>query len=213
MGSCLLEAIGILSLPSFFPQISSFAANILASHIYGMKPLVERYLLFRIRRNHDADAFAEIYDRHIKALFRFARLKLPTEDDAKDVASETFARLWKYLDSDREVQSIQALLFRICRNCIADFYRTRHIEQPLEVVTKGEEITTYLIQAGTGEQDAELALVAARLERLKDDYRDVVTLRLFEGLSFKEIADALEKSPGSVRVIYHRAIKSLRDGN
>ncbi|MCR4278491.1 MAG: sigma-70 family RNA polymerase sigma factor [bacterium] len=176
-----------------------------------MNQLVDRYLLFRIRRKHDADAFAELYDRYVKAIFRFARLKMPTEEDAKDITSETFTRAWRYLLTECEVQSIQALLYKIARNCIADYYRSRVIEQSLDVVTKGGESTTYLLQAETSEVDAELALVARRMESLKDDYRDVVTMRLFEGLSFREIGVVLEKTSGNVRVIYHRAIRSLRD--
>ena len=176
-----------------------------------MNQIVDRYLLFRIRRKHDADAFAELYDRYVKVIFRFARLKMPTEEDAKDITSEVFTRTWRYLLTEREVLSIQALLFKITRNCIAEYYRSRVIEQSLDLVTKGGELTTYLIQAETSEVDAELALVAQRMDSLKDDYRDVVSMRLFEGLTFREIGKALGKTSGNVRVIYHRAIRSLRD--
>jgi DNA-directed RNA polymerase specialized sigma24 family protein len=55
----------------------------------------------------------------------------------------------------------------------------------------------------------ELALVMGRLERLKDDYRDVLTLRLLDGLPFSVIAEVMEKTPGNVRVLYHRAKKAL----
>jgi len=59
------------------------------------------------------------------------------------------------------------------------------------------------------EARAELAVVMGRLERLKDDYRDVLILRLIDGLSFGMIAKVMGKNTGHVRVLYHRAKKAL----
>ncbi len=59
------------------------------------------------------------------------------------------------------------------------------------------------------EARAELNLVLGKLEKLKEDYRDVIMLRLVDGLAFQDIATILEKSTGHVRVIYHRALKAL----
>jgi RNA polymerase sigma factor (sigma-70 family) len=61
------------------------------------------------------------------------------------------------------------------------------------------------------EAQADLALLAKKLELLKEDYRDVLTLRLVDGLPFGVIAEILEKKSGNVRVIYHRAIKALQN--
>ncbi|MBD3251558.1 hypothetical protein GF380_03860, partial [Candidatus Uhrbacteria bacterium] len=63
------------------------------------------------------------------------------------------------------------------------------------------------------EARAELSMVMGRLERLKDDYRDVLTLRLIDGLPFQLIAEIMERSNGSVRVLYHRAKKALDNLN
>jgi RNA polymerase sigma-70 factor (ECF subfamily) len=54
-----------------------------------------------------------------------------------------------------------------------------------------------------------LRLVLDQIERLKESYRDVLMLRLIDGLSFGDIGKVLDKSVGNVRVIYHRAIKAL----
>ncbi len=176
-----------------------------------MSSLVDRYLLFRIRTKHDPEAFAEIYDRYVKVIFRFARLKMPSESDAQDITSEAFVRLWKYLLSDAQVKSVQALLFQIARRCIADFYRKSLQTQSIESVTYQEVSTTYLIQTVEAEEArAELTLVLERIHRLKDDYRDVVMMRLLEGMTYREIGTAMEKTAGSVRVMYHRALKMVK---
>ncbi|MFH0928705.1 MAG: sigma-70 region 4 domain-containing protein, partial [bacterium] len=45
--------------------------------------------------------------------------------------------------------------------------------------------------------------------QLKESYQEALILRYFDGLSFEEIAEALERSPGTVRVLVHRATKAL----
>jgi DNA-directed RNA polymerase specialized sigma24 family protein len=58
---------------------------------------------------------------------------------------------------------------------------------------------------------ADLALILGRLKKLKEDYYDVLNLRLIDGLPFGVIAEILEKKTGHVRVIYHRALKALKE--
>ncbi len=195
-----------------------------------MTNLVDSYLLFRIRAKRDPEAFARIYDRYVEAIYRFAFLKLPGEEEAKDVTAETFTRVWQYLNENKEVTHIRALLYRIARNLIADYYRAEggmvrisldNVSSDGSSVTFEGDSPSHLVQgsdsdSGSGrrliEARADFALVLRQLETLKDDYRDVVTLRLIDDLPFNVIADVLEKTPTHVRVIYHRAMKMLREG-
>ncbi|MEO5928016.1 MAG: RNA polymerase sigma factor [Patescibacteria group bacterium] len=197
-----------------------------------MSNLIDRYLLFRIRTKRDPEAFAKIYDRYVKALYRFTLLKLPSQEEAQDITSETFTKAWKYLQDHQHVTHIRALLYRIARNLIADFYRSRPVSKGVDIatisVTNDLGIASQLVELDAEEISdkdfddsgrekrviearAELSLILKRLERLKEDYRDVVTLRLVDGLAFEDIAQVLEKSPGNVRVIYHRALKALKE--
>lgn len=59
------------------------------------------------------------------------------------------------------------------------------------------------------EAKVDLSLVLEKIGRLKEDFRDVLTLRLVDGLGYGDIARILEKTPGHVRVIFHRAMKAL----
>lgn len=194
-----------------------------------MSNLVDRYLLFRIRTKRDPEAFAQIYDRYVKALYRFTLLKLPSQDEAQDITAETFTKTWNYLQEHQEVTHVRALLYRIARNLVADYYRNRpqaHGVESLSVTFGLDSASNTLqpdseqVEIGSGDKGrekdiivarAELSLVLERLEKLKEDYRDVVTLRLVDGLAFEDIAAILEKTSGSVRVIFHRAIKALKE--
>lgn len=186
-----------------------------------MSNLVDRYLLFRIRTKRDPEAFAKIYDRYVKALYRFTILKVPSQEEAQDITAETFTKTWNYLQQNQDVTHIRALLYRIARNLIADFYRNRPESRGFEITSvtnEGESASEYLeLDSDRGrERDviqarAELSLILVQLEKLKEDYRDVVTLRLVDGLAFEDIADILEKSATNVRVIFHRALKALKN--
>jgi len=185
----------------------------------SMTNLIDSYLLFRIRTKQDPEAFARIYDRYVEAIFRFAVLKLPTREEAQDVTAETFTRAWQYVSEHPDVGNIRALLYRIARNLVADHYRRTHGMVSLDAVTIDQSgaSTPYEEPGDKGREQlivearADLALVLRQLERLKEDYRDVLMLRLVDDLPFGVIAEVLGKTPGNVRVIYHRAIKALNE--
>ena len=185
-----------------------------------MTNLLDTYLLFRIRARRDPDAYAELYDRYVTSIYRFALLKLPTKEQAEDITSETFLRTWQFLQETKEpVKNIRALLYRIARNLIVDLYRKDHGRTvPLPSVTFLEDETSTLhvrdlTDGSKGqaliEAQADIALVLDKIARLKTDYQDVLTLRLIDGLGYDDIGTILEKPAGNVRVIYHRAMKAL----
>lgn len=183
-----------------------------------MTSLVDRYLLYLIRKQQDPQAFARLYDHYVEAIYRFVLLKVPSKEDAEDITSEVFLKCWNYVQEHHDVLQIRSLLYRIARNAIADWYRAHAAKGRSLAVTFSVDETSSLSQgdlsdAGHGrmvvEARAELSLVMGKLERLKDDYRDVLTLRLIDNLPFGLIAKIMERTPGNVRVLYHRAKKAL----
>ena len=181
-----------------------------------MNNLVDQYLLFRIRTKRDPEAFGRIYDRYVAAIYRFVFLKLPSKESAEDVTSETFLRCWQYLQHNREVSQVRALLYRIARNLVVDAYR-KQATHPSSVTFAPADPSTE-VEADISDQNrgrdlieirADLSLILEKISRLKEDYQDVITLRLIDGLSFGDIAKIMEKTVGHVRVIHHRAMKAL----
>jgi RNA polymerase sigma-70 factor (ECF subfamily) len=109
------------------------------------------------------------------------------------------------------------LLYRIARNLVVDYHRKEGPKKARTVTFDTSETSTLsegeLTDRSRGqsliEARADMALVLGRISRLKEDYHDVLILRLIDGLSFADIAQVLDKTPGNVRVIYHRAMKAL----
>lgn len=182
-----------------------------------MSQLIDQYQLYRVRSKRDADAFAGIYDRYITSIYRFVYLKLPSREAAEDVTSETFLRFWNAILQNTEIRNVRAFLYQIARNLVVDYFRKEEALKQ-EVVTHEGDFTSSVNEGQLSDRGreqkliearADLRIVLERIERLKEDYRDVLTLRLIDGLGFADIALILDKTPGHVRVIYHRAIRAL----
>lgn len=187
--------------------------------VLHMQNLLDQYLLFRLRSKQDADAFTRLYDRYVEAIYRFAVLKLPTEEDAQDITSETFLKAWAHIRSGGEISHVRAFFYQIARNLIADRYRRESHVTQIAVTLEALETSTQIegLEGDRGrskrmlEARADFSLLLKQLDRLKEDYRDVLTLRLIDDLPFPVIAEILGKNAGHIRVIFHRALKALKD--
>ena len=186
-----------------------------------MNQIQDQYLLFRLRTKRDSEAFAKLYDRYVAAIYRFAYLKLSSKEKAQDLTSETFLRAWEYVLKQPKIGNIRALFYRIAKNLVVDSYRRESVRQGLEVnvtIDQAEASTVIAWEVSDRsrgkqivEAQADAALLLERIGRLKEDFQDVLTLRLIDDLPFAEIAEILEKTQVNVRVIFHRALKSLED--
>ena len=173
----------------------------------------EKEILKRIK-NGENEAFGELYDFYAPKIYRFVRLKVDSQENAQDLTSEAFLRIWRYLQKQRKIRErFQSLLYKIARNLVIDFYRSRStreilIEDDLEEFfnTEDNEKSDDLTLRQEDTKEIKKALV-----QINPNYQDVITWYYLNELSISEIAEILEKKEGTVRVLVHRAIKSLRN--
>ncbi len=179
--------------------------------------------LLRLRASRDPDAFARIYDRYVDAIYRFVSFKLPSKEDAQDVTADVFMKAWDHIRQDKPVENVRAFLYQVARNAVVDRYRRNHAESRGGQTTA---VTFSLLEASSvsdaielgdegrsadqAQAKAEVALLVRRLARLKDQYRDVLLLRLVDDLPFDAIASVMGVSAVNARVLYHRALKALK---
>ena len=168
----------------------------------------EKFLLFRVWKHKDANAYGELYNNYAPKIYRYLSFKLPTKKDAEELTSDVFLRAWEYLQNTT-IETFSAFLFRIARNAAADFYRQRkHEEVSIDSILEPESK-----EAPEDEvHDKKLAIRNLRqhLNRLKEEYRDVIIMRYLEEMSYKEIAIALDKTENTTRVLLHRAMNALK---
>ncbi len=151
---------------------------------------------------------------HVDALYGFAKRLTGNATSAEDLVQETYARAYAAKASFREATNMRAWLFCVLRNIYVDQAR-RAKASPFSKVPLIEEavMSDRALLFDDAEIDRLRAVVARDLEAalaaLSEEARMVVLLDL-EGLSEREIAEAMDCAPGTVKSRLHRARASLR---
>lgn len=159
-------------------------------------------LAARLARGDEA-AFAELYDACADRLHGYLVARLGSRDTASDVLQSAFLRAVKSRRRFRGVDNPVAYMFQIARNEAARTVgKKRIIEQPLP-------IEPHFVDANESADDAEA--IAAALARLDADDRELVELKIYAGLTFREIAAIVDRPPATVATQYRRALTSLRE--
>jgi len=168
----------------------------------------ERKLISRATRR-DREAFAQLYVRYHPAVFQRALSLVGNRQEADDLASETFLRAWSAIHrfEDRGV-SIQAWLLTIAQRAALRQLRKRQPGLAVDPVVL--EASAEYSPEQAAERKSELEIVRRAMLALPRLQREVLAKRLLEGLSYAEVVASIGKPLGTVRVIQHRALRSLR---
>jgi RNA polymerase sigma-70 factor, ECF subfamily len=159
----------------------------------------------------DRADFAPLYRRYVDRVYGYAFYLLGDHHDAEDATERTFLAALDALGRFRdEGATFRAWLFRIAHNHVANALRSRGRRRAASLDAVPEPADG---PSGDPERSAALADEARRLRAavaaLPDDRRQVIVLRFVDGLSTREVADVLHRSPGAVRVLQHRALRDL----
>jgi RNA polymerase sigma-70 factor (ECF subfamily) len=147
--------------------------------------------------------------RHAEAIARFAA-SLGARDEVDEVVQDTFVRAFASLDGFRGESAFRTWLFTIARRLLLD--RRRSVRRRGEqVAVKDSDVRTeYDALDGLVARETEGRMRAA-LARLTPTQREVFTLRVGEGMSYREIADVVGSTEGAARVHYHNAMRAIKE--
>lgn len=172
----------------------------------------EKKLVYQVITRRDPQAFGALYDLYLAKIYRFVYFKVGGKEEAEDITSTVFLKTWHYLVEHKpgEVQSFSGLVYRIARNCLVDFYRTKahNTTMPLE---SAENIGAVDKQFAAAENRADVQPILRVISQLKREYQEILLLRYVDDLSVGEIAQILEKTQTNVRVTLHRALKLAKE--
>jgi RNA polymerase sigma-70 factor, ECF subfamily len=164
-------------------------------------PQVDDPILVRAAQDGDLDAFEALVRRHQPAVYRVALRMLGSEADAQDATQETFVRAWRGLPRFRHDSVLTTWLYRIvtrrCLNLIA-------ARRPTEALNDTQP-DPRLDPGHAAEQRARLQAVTRAIAQLPAEQRAALILREFEGVSYDQMADALNTSVPAVKGRLHRA--------
>lgn len=177
-----------------------------------MQGLQEKFLLFRVLRFRDKQAYGELYTLYAPRIRRYLLFKLPTRHDADEVLAEVFLKAWDYITST-PVESLGGLLFSMGRHRVADYYRSKGRRE--EPVSEELQTTLAFTDEGVGMSDisnnAEAQVLRSAILKLPHDQQAVILLRYFDGLSISEVAEHLQKTDNHIRVLTHRGLKMIKE--
>lgn len=151
----------------------------------------------------DLDKAAVLYERYKRPVLGYFYRSSVNRDNAEDLMQQVFYRIIHYRKSFSEGYVFKPWLFRIARNVFQDFIqKNRNIFSGLDAEIE-EESSDY-------DQEQEYQLKRA-LEKLPQEYREVIVLSRYEELKYDEIAEILQISVSLVKVRVHRGLKILRE--
>jgi RNA polymerase sigma-70 factor (ECF subfamily) len=184
------------------------------------RSLKEQYLFLKLRATRDPEVFGELYDIYVDQIYRFIYFKVGRKEEAEDLTGDVFLKTWQYINEmgSEVIDNLRAFLYQAARNTVIDFYRSRDQkefvalpqedgeEKPsMEIIDEKQDLVEKI------ELASDLEEVKKALQKIREEYREVIVLRFVEEMSVKETAEILGKSEGAVRVLLHRAVAALKE--
>jgi len=154
------------------------------------------------------DDFGKLYDLYIKKIYNFIYYKTHHQETAEDLASQTFAKALEAIQKFKTKDGyFSAWLYQIARNTVIDYYRSKKVDYNLEDAWDMASETNI-------EQDLDakqkLEEIKKKLKKFKSHERDIIIMRVWQEMSYAEIAEVVGKSEASCRMVFSRTIKQLR---
>ena len=156
----------------------------------------------------DREAFGKLYDHFAKKIYNYLYYRTYRRDLSEDLASLTFLKALEKLDTFKPDRGpFSAWLYRIAHNALMDHFRAKKGQVSLDDVKE-------IAGKSDVESDAENRLKWQKLEpflkKLSPRDRDIILMRVWDGLSYREIGEVLGSSEASCKMAYSRAVRFLR---
>jgi len=173
------------------------------------------YKLIAKIKEGDEKAFEELMNKYYNNVFHTIKRLVKNEQDAEDLTLEVFAKIYYNIDMFIPYSSFNRWLLRTASNYAIDFLRKKKMKDVSETVNKDD--TNIIDLMGSEELNPEENLIKQQqlesLQRIIDELppkdKEIIKLRFFGDLSYKDIAKKLNVPIGTVKARLHRAKKLL----
>lgn len=147
----------------------------------------------------------KIIEKKQDRLFRFAYMRVGSREDAEDIVQDVFLKLYASKENLKHVRDIEHYLLRCISNCCQDFHRRKNFNMvPIDAASQ-------LAEDNEDQQIREEYLrISKMLSTLSDEQSEIVRLKCYDGLKFREIAKILEIPEATAKSRYRYAIAHLQ---
>jgi RNA polymerase sigma-70 factor (ECF subfamily) len=182
-----------------------------------LENITDEQLIRRYLRNKDEHALEDLIRRYLPLIFTFTRNYTGNRDNAADITQETFVKVWKNIKRFDQSKSFKTWIFTIAKRTAIDWLKKKNA-LPFSAIQDGREngnfadslidespsITEQLMLQETSKK------LSFALAQLPGAYNTVVNLRINSDLSFREIAERLNKPLDTVKSHYRRGISLMK---
>lgn len=182
----------------------------------NLKVLSDQQLL-NAYQSGDSGAISQLIDRHRRRVSDYIRMMVKDEDVADDIFQETFIKVVRFIDEKRYTDNGKFLswVLRIAHNQVIDYFRQNKQQNKVTEADAGYDILNSLKFADrTVEDDMVSSQIESDVRKLIDtlppEQREVVMMRYYSDLSFKEIAEQTEVSINTALGRMRYALINLR---
>lgn len=179
------------------------------------QPTLTESLEQRLQRR-DPAALEEFFDAWFPQIHSFVRRQVHDEHTAEDLTQDIFFNIHRAIDSYDPERRLEPWIFRIASNKIRDHWRASHRRHFNPVDEENISLTeTLAMSQETPDESMQVneasGVLMAAIEKLPENLRKTVLMRVFDGASFESIGVALGRNSTAVRKRYSRALHALRD--
>ncbi|MEX0910351.1 MAG: sigma-70 family RNA polymerase sigma factor [Candidatus Paceibacterota bacterium] len=154
--------------------------------------------------------FTHLYDEYADSIYRYGFFRLSQDKAlAEDLVQETFTKTWTAISKGTQITNGKTFLFTVAHNLIIDIYRKKKTASLDQMTAFG--FNPENTEDMGPEKKAEIAEILKYINRLPDNYKQVLILRFVENLGPKEIADIIGESENNVSVRINRGLAKLRE--
>ena len=154
--------------------------------------------------------FEDLYRDFLGRIYAFVRAQVGTSADAEDITAQVFMNAYQaYARFEPRNTTPAAWLFRIARNATLDHFRAQGRRERLRRTIEHQPVAE-ADPAGQAEERIRYRALLARVAELPERQREAISLR-HSGLSFEEVGQLIGCSEDAAKMLYHRALKALKD--
>ena len=168
--------------------------------------------LFELTKRGDEAAFSELVMRYESFVFSIAYDVLRDREDAADASQDAFLKLWRTADSWRGGCEVKTWIYRIAKTTALDAVRARASRATVGIDDAPEaDADTFPSPEEEVERREDIRIVREAVYALPETYREVLVMREFQSMSYREIAEAADIDIGTVKSRLSRARAELYD--
>ena len=186
-----------------------FLLLIISFFLPGTKNYTEDTLIAALK-NREEDAFEYLYHNYKGALFTVILQIIPDKDIAADVLQEVFIIAWKNIDKyDTAKGRLFTWLYNVTRNCAINATRSKNYKKQQQN-DSADNCVNYMDEKANHVININQIGLRKQVHLLREDYKNVLELSYFNGLTHEEIAKALNIPAGTVKTRLRNALIELR---